>query len=253
MGEMREVPRMGRGREMRHYSDGGRATVAQRRRNAPRPWLPPRQDIRFCTSADGTRIAYATSGRARRSSRPPTGCRTSSSTGESPVWMHWLRELSRDHTLVRYDERGCGLSDWDARAVVRGVGDRSRRRRRRAAGVERFPLLGTLAGRVDRDRLRGAPSRARHAPRAAWAATRAAARARGMTRSSQLEEADDDAQAGRARLGPGEPGVPPVLHVAVHSRAASLEQHQWFNELERISTSPAQRGALHARVRRRST
>ncbi len=30
----------------------------------------------------------------------------------SPVWRHWLDELSRDHLFVRYDERGCGLSDW---------------------------------------------------------------------------------------------------------------------------------------------
>jgi len=32
---------------------------------------------------------------------------------ESPVWRHWLVELSRRFRLVRYDERGCGLSDWD--------------------------------------------------------------------------------------------------------------------------------------------
>ena len=32
---------------------------------------------------------------------------------ESLVWRHWWRELSARHRLVRYDERGCGLSDWD--------------------------------------------------------------------------------------------------------------------------------------------
>ena len=31
----------------------------------------------------------------------------------SPVWRHWWQALSQHHTLVRYDERGCGLSDWD--------------------------------------------------------------------------------------------------------------------------------------------
>ena len=30
---------------------------------------------------------------------------------ESPVWRHWVAGLSAGHTLVRYDERGCGLSD----------------------------------------------------------------------------------------------------------------------------------------------
>jgi pimeloyl-ACP methyl ester carboxylesterase len=30
---------------------------------------------------------------------------------ESSVWRLWLRELSRDHTFLCYDVRGCGLSD----------------------------------------------------------------------------------------------------------------------------------------------
>ena len=63
---------------------------------------------------------------------------------DSPVWRHWLRELSRHHRLVRYDERGCGLSDrevddlsfdaWveDLAAVVD------------ALGLERFPLLSLI-------------------------------------------------------------------------------------------------------------
>ena len=32
---------------------------------------------------------------------------------ESPIWRHLWRDLARDHTLVRYDARGNGLSDWD--------------------------------------------------------------------------------------------------------------------------------------------
>ena len=32
---------------------------------------------------------------------------------ESPIWAHWIDALSARHRLVRYDERGCGLSDWD--------------------------------------------------------------------------------------------------------------------------------------------
>ena len=33
---------------------------------------------------------------------------------ESPVWKHWVRDLSLKYSFIRYDERGCGLSDWDA-------------------------------------------------------------------------------------------------------------------------------------------
>ncbi len=66
--------------------------------------------------------------------------------GESPVWRHWLDGLARGRTLVRYDERGCGLSDWnvdrftfddwvdDLELVVDAV------------GLQRFPLLGVSQG-----------------------------------------------------------------------------------------------------------
>ena len=32
---------------------------------------------------------------------------------DSPVWGHWLAALSDGYRLIRYDERGCGLSDRD--------------------------------------------------------------------------------------------------------------------------------------------
>ena len=73
----------------------------------------PPQDIRFCSSADGTRIAYAVHGDG-----PPlliSTCWLShlQFDWESPVWRHFLRDLGRFATVIRYDERGHGLSDWD--------------------------------------------------------------------------------------------------------------------------------------------
>ncbi len=74
--------------------------------------VPP-QEVRFCRSADGTRIAFAVHG-----SGPPlflTTCWLShlEFDWESPVWQHFLRDLGRIATVVRYDERGFGMSDWD--------------------------------------------------------------------------------------------------------------------------------------------
>ena len=65
---------------------------------------------------------------------------------QSPIWRHWFAELSRDHRLIRYDERGNGLSDWDAGELsfeafvtdLETVVD--------AAGVGRFALLGISQG-----------------------------------------------------------------------------------------------------------
>ncbi len=94
----------------------------------------PPQTIRFCRAADGVRIAYAVHG-----SGPPllvSTCWLShlQYDWESPVWQHFLRDIGRFATVIRYDERGHGLSDWevedyslearvgDLEAVVNGAG-----------------------------------------------------------------------------------------------------------------------------------
>jgi len=104
------------------------------------------QQIRFCTSRDGTRIAYAVCG-----SGPPLVfvahfIHHLTFDWDSPVWRPWIAALARRHTLIRYDFRGVGLSDrddvefsfeklvQDFEAVVK------------AAGVERFALFAMTAG-----------------------------------------------------------------------------------------------------------
>src|SRR5262249_54832766 len=64
----------------------------------------------------------------------------------SPVWRHWLAELSRGHTFIRYDERGCGLSDWDVPELSLDAWVRDLETVVDAVGVERFPLLGISQG-----------------------------------------------------------------------------------------------------------
>ncbi|HEU0041719.1 MAG TPA: winged helix-turn-helix domain-containing protein, partial [Jiangellaceae bacterium] len=71
-----------------------------------------RQEIRFCQSADGVQVAYATSGDGPPLVKAAHWLSHLDYDWESLVWRHWLQELSRRHRLVRYDERGCGLSDW---------------------------------------------------------------------------------------------------------------------------------------------
>ncbi len=105
-----------------------------------------RQQIRYCTASDGTRIAYATSGGGPPLVKAANWMTHIDIEWDSSVWRHWLAGLSQQRTLVRYDERGSGLSDrdvghfefddWidDLRAVVD------------AAGLARFPLLGISQG-----------------------------------------------------------------------------------------------------------
>jgi len=71
------------------------------------------QAIRFCTSFDGTRIAYALTGEGPPLVKAPHWLTHLEYEYLSPIWKPWIEELSRDHRLLRMDQRGCGLSDWD--------------------------------------------------------------------------------------------------------------------------------------------
>jgi DNA-binding winged helix-turn-helix (wHTH) protein/pimeloyl-ACP methyl ester carboxylesterase len=122
----------------------GRATPATAPADTPAMLT---QQIRFCTAADGTRIAYATVG-----SGPPLVKAANWMTHldfdwESPVWHHWLSGLAaQGRMLVRYDERGCGLSDWDVDAFDLGAWVADLELVVDALELDRFPLLGLSQG-----------------------------------------------------------------------------------------------------------
>jgi pimeloyl-ACP methyl ester carboxylesterase/DNA-binding CsgD family transcriptional regulator len=76
-----------------------------------------RQRVYFTTSFDSTRIAYAVSGKGPPLVKVATFMTHLEYDWESPIWRHWIEEFMRSHTLIRYDERGNGLSDWDVEDV----------------------------------------------------------------------------------------------------------------------------------------
>lgn len=104
------------------------------------------QQIRFCRSFDGTRIAYAQTGEGSPLVMAPHWFGHLELTWQDAVWRPWLQALSRDYSLLRMDERGCGLSDRDVadlsfEALVRdleAVAD--------ALGHQSFALYGTNHG-----------------------------------------------------------------------------------------------------------
>src|SRR4051794_23126442 len=102
---------------------------------------------RFCTAPDGLRLAYAIEGRGTPLIKACNWLTHLEYDRRSPVWRHWISELSRGHTLVRYDERGCGLSDREFEGVPTVetfVGDLTAVVD--AAGFDRFALLGLSGG-----------------------------------------------------------------------------------------------------------
>lgn len=104
--------------------------------------------VRFCTTADGVRIAFTTTGEGPPFVKAANWLTHLEYDEQSPVWRHLLRELSQDFTLARYDERGSGLSDreldeasFSVEAWVRDletVVD--------TLGLDRFPLMGISQG-----------------------------------------------------------------------------------------------------------
>jgi len=102
--------------------------------------------IRFCRSADGTRIAYARTGEGPPLVKTANWLTHLDLDRTNPLWAHWFDGLTRGRQLIRYDERGCGLSSWDMGsftlddlvADLDAVAD--------AVGLDRFPLLGVSQG-----------------------------------------------------------------------------------------------------------
>jgi pimeloyl-ACP methyl ester carboxylesterase len=107
---------------------------------------PPPQQIRFCTTSDDVRLAYATIGDGPPLVKVANWLSHLDYDWQSPVWRHWLVELSRRFRLVRYDERGCGLSDWDVPRFSFDAWVDDLETVVDAAGLDRFPLLGISQG-----------------------------------------------------------------------------------------------------------
>jgi len=104
------------------------------------------QEIRFCSASDGVRLAYAKHGAGPPLVKASNWLTHLEFDWESGIWGHWLEELGRTNTVIRYDQRGCGMSDRD-------VGELSLKRWALdletvidAAGLEHFSLLGISGG-----------------------------------------------------------------------------------------------------------
>ena len=104
------------------------------------------QEIRFCTASDGVSLAYASIGDGPPLVKAANWLSHLDHDWKSPVWRHLYRGLAADHRLVRYDERGNGLSDWDADDISFEAFVRNLETVVDAAGLERFSLFGISQG-----------------------------------------------------------------------------------------------------------
>lgn len=104
------------------------------------------QRVHLAPSFDGTRIAYAIAGNGPPLVKTATFMCHLEYDWESPVWRHWLDEFTREHTLIRYDERGNGLSDWDVDDLSFEAWVRDLEAVVDAVSLRQFPLFAMSQG-----------------------------------------------------------------------------------------------------------
>lgn len=200
---------------------------------AAAPPLPPQQ-VRFAVARDGTRLAWSAVGEGPPVVKTANWLNHLEFDFESPIWRGWLRALAADFRLIRYDERGNGLSDWDTPELsleafvddLACVVD--------AAECEKFDLLAISQGaavavayalrhpeRVRRIVLLGGYA-------SGWAA-----------RGDQEEVTRREAMLTLTELGWGKDNPAyRQLFTSFYIPGANPEQMDWFNELQRRSASP---------------
>lgn len=208
------------------------------REPSPANQVPPvpaeKQDIRFCMTVDGVRIAFASAGSGPPLVKTANWLNHLEFDWHSPVWRHLLGALTRDFRLIRYDERGNGLSDWKVEdfsidALVRDletVVD--------AAGLEQFPLLAISQG------CAVAISYAVKHPARVTCMMLHGGYARGWrARGNPAEIARREAMLTLVKEGWGQenPAFRQIF-ASWYIPDGSVEQWRWWNDLQRITTSP---------------
>src|SRR6476620_3401325 len=106
-----------------------------------------RQTVRYVTTSDGVRLAWAESGAGTPLVKAATWLTHLEYDLDSPVWRHWITFLTRHFQFVRYDERGCGMSEWTVRGLSFDRRERDLETVIQAARVTHpFVLLGISHG-----------------------------------------------------------------------------------------------------------
>jgi class 3 adenylate cyclase/pimeloyl-ACP methyl ester carboxylesterase len=193
------------------------------------------QEVNYCRASDGVRLAYAKVGQGPPLVKTANWMNHLEFDWESPIWRHLLQGLAKDHTLIRYDARGNGLSDWDVDEISFDAWVNDLGTVVDAAGVDRFPLLGISQGcSVSIAYAVQNPQRVSHLVLYGGFAVGANKRAR-----TEAEKEEYDAMLTLMRLGWGKAN--PAFRQMFTSQfipGGTKEQSDWLNELQRTTTSP---------------
>lgn len=197
---------------------------------------PLQQEIRFARAADGTRIAYASTGAGYPLVKAAHWLGHLEFDWQTPVWLPWMERLAARFRLTRYDPRGCGLSDRDVDSLTLDALVSDLEATVDAAGLDRFALLGpSQGGAISIVYAARYPHRVSHL-------VLCGAFARGWLRRETTAEqrAAREAMIRLVELGWGEPNSAFLqMFTSQFFPEATLEQMNAFNMIQRQSTTPA--------------
>ena len=191
------------------------------------------QEVHYVRAADGVRLAWAKIGQGPALVRAGHWLTHLEYDWECPLRRPGLIGLAKNHTLVRYDPRGTGLSDWDVSELSLDAWVNDLEAVVDAAGLERFPLLGLSQGcAVSIMYSLRHPERVTHL-------ILYGGFARGGNKRSREEKEKRIAMATLMRIGWGanDAGFR-QLFTSQMMPGATKEQADLFNELQRRTTSP---------------
>jgi pimeloyl-ACP methyl ester carboxylesterase len=194
----------------------------------------PKQELRFCCTTDGTTIAYSTSGAGYPLVKAANWLSHLEYDYQSPVWRHWWTGLAERFRLIRYDERGCGLSDWDVADISLDAWVQDLEEVADTAAPERFALLGMS---------QGVPVAVRYAAKHPERVTHLILYGGPLL---GLDTIGDPMLSERAslmrqllKLGWAEPAHAfRQVFASLFVPEGTDEQSEWFIDLQRVSTSP---------------
>jgi pimeloyl-ACP methyl ester carboxylesterase/DNA-binding winged helix-turn-helix (wHTH) protein len=207
-----------------------------------RPRYEARQEIRYCTTSDGIRLAYASSGGGPALVKASNWLTHLDFEWDSPIWRHWWHALSQHHRVVRYDERGNGMSQRDVDDVSFDTWVQDLETVVDAAGLDRFSLLG-----ISRGASIAIAYAVRHPERVSRLVLYGGF-ATGLNHyGTEAELESRRALSSLIRLGWGlnNPAFCKVFTCRFIPRATPAHE-AWFDELQRVSTSPENAARLMA-------
>jgi pimeloyl-ACP methyl ester carboxylesterase/DNA-binding CsgD family transcriptional regulator len=203
--------------------------------------MPMKQRMHYVVANDGIRLAWAEIGRGPGLVKAATWLTHLEDDLDSPIWAHWIRFFGEHFRYVRYDERGCGMSDREAGDLAQEHWVEDLENVVDGAGVAApFALLGISQGAATAIRYA-----VRHPERVSHLILYGGYAVGGNRSDDPERRALFNAVMDVVALGWGSDN--PAFRQLFTTRfvpRGSQAQIDWFNELCRRTTSPANARAL---------